>query len=259
LLIVLVTFQRIPNAAHSPVIAFGGSYGGMLTVWMRVKYPHIVTGGIAASAPVFWFPQSLSADDIFDRIVARTFRNSGCSGKSILASFKAIRELAKTEEGRQYINTNFRLSNESQLRSPDDGIHLLTAIQGVMETLAMVDYPYEANFLAPLPAWPISVACRNYTAVDPQKGERTTEENAMASYALLNLFYNSTGQLKELCVFGNCPGPFSQLGDPDGWPWQTCTEMVMPMCSKGPPSDFFPTNCPWKQDWQESYCRTVFG
>ena len=40
------------NLIHSKWIAFGTSYSGSLAVWMRLKYPNVIHGAVASSAPV---------------------------------------------------------------------------------------------------------------------------------------------------------------------------------------------------------------
>lgn len=61
-----------PYKKNRPVIALGGSYGGMLAAWFRMKYPHIVIGAIASSAPIFQFT-GLTPCDAFNRILTSVF------------------------------------------------------------------------------------------------------------------------------------------------------------------------------------------
>ena len=94
----LLTFLKktIKGAEKSPVIAFGGSYGGMLAAWFRLKYPHICAGAIAASAPVAQFDAPC---DAFGRIVTADYSSEGdfCSG-TIRKSWAVIDNVTSTSK-----------------------------------------------------------------------------------------------------------------------------------------------------------------
>jgi lysosomal Pro-X carboxypeptidase len=51
----LKTIKETYGANFKATIAFGGSYGGMLAAWMRMKHPSVIQGALAASAPILYF------------------------------------------------------------------------------------------------------------------------------------------------------------------------------------------------------------
>ncbi|PNX54372.1 lysosomal pro-X carboxypeptidase-like protein, partial [Trifolium pratense] len=71
---VLVTdLKQNLSAIHCPVVLFGGSYGGMLAAWMRLKYPHIAVGALASSAPILQFEDIVPLETFYD-IVSNDFK-----------------------------------------------------------------------------------------------------------------------------------------------------------------------------------------
>lgn len=236
------------GAANSPVIAFGGSYGGMLAAWFRIKYPHVIVGALASSAPILQF-QGLTPCWTFPAIVTRTFKNSGpgCD-TSIQKSWSAIREKAKTDAGRTWLSTNFRLCPNSFLNKSEDAQGLIDWLNGGWSYLAMIDYPYPTNFLNPVPGWPVKAACKylNYSSVG-----KNPEALLTGIFQAISVYQNYTGTKQ---CFSLVEQATSSLGT-DGWDFQACTEMVMPMCQNG--TDMFEPS-PWNLTQYIQQCASAF-
>ncbi|XP_050680480.1 lysosomal Pro-X carboxypeptidase [Leptidea sinapis] len=210
-----------------PVIAFGGSYGGMLAAYFRMKYPHMVAGAIAASAPIHMYPGMVPCE-VFDRIVTSSFKiaSSKCA-ENIRRSWAVIRKNA-TSNG-TWIQKNWNLCDP--VKDSKDVDTLVDFLKMIYETLAMVNYPFANSFLMSLPAQPVRVACQYLS-------ESLTDDLLLQAIGkIINLYTNYDG--KNPCVKYKDGNNYGNL-DASGWDFQACTEMVMPMCTNGKDDMFEP-------------------
>lgn len=93
----ITNLKKNLSAENCPVIAIGGSYGGskshlrvviqesvfllmvfcsfcsVLASWFRLKYPHIVIGALASSAPILYF-DDITPGNAYHVIVTKDFR-----------------------------------------------------------------------------------------------------------------------------------------------------------------------------------------
>jgi lysosomal Pro-X carboxypeptidase len=107
--VLLTSLKQNLTAQSTPVIAFGGSYGGMLAAWMRLKYPHVISGAIASSAPILWF-EDLTPVDSFERIVTNNFRAASQSCvNAINSSWAAIDEVVGKDGGVEALARTFKV------------------------------------------------------------------------------------------------------------------------------------------------------
>ncbi|GFY71245.1 lysosomal Pro-X carboxypeptidase [Trichonephila inaurata madagascariensis] len=192
--------NELPGGQKAPVIAFGGSYGGMLSAWIRIKYPHLVNGALSSSAPILLFSNAASCKN-FPAIITDDFKNAGIScANNIRKSWSIIRKIGKSENGSMFLTKTFKTC---QSIHPVNVSSLIGWLESTWAYLAMTDYPYPTNFLNPLPANPIDVTCK--FLIDESVDDETLVIN--------------------IAKAAN---------------YQECTEMVSPECSTGTTDMFEP-------------------
>ncbi|CAI9111212.1 OLC1v1011383C1 [Oldenlandia corymbosa var. corymbosa] len=237
--ILITELKRNLSAQASPVVLFGGSYGGMLAAWMRLKYPHIAIGALASSAPILQFEDIVPPETFYD-IVSNGFkRESKSCFNTIKESWNAIASKGQENNGLHELTKTFHFCRK--LESTND---LSDWLESAYSYLAMTNYPYPTDFLMPLPANPIKELCRR---IDSCPDGTSIFQRIFEG---VTVYYNYTGTV-------DC---FNIDDDPhgmSGWDWQACTEMVMPFASKNGTSMFPVYEYNYTAD--EEYCLQAFN
>uniref|UniRef100_A0A8C5HEN1 Dipeptidyl peptidase 2 n=1 Tax=Gouania willdenowi TaxID=441366 RepID=A0A8C5HEN1_GOUWI len=225
------------NASECPVIVFGGSYGGMLSVYMRIRYPNIVAGALAASAPIL-STAGLGDPQQFFRDVTADFESvSPKCTDAVRGAFHQLKELAQ-----HYARIQSEFSLCERPSSPQDVHQLNGLLRNAFTLMAMLDYPYSTHFMGSLPANPVKV---------PQQTSAPT-----------GIVYNSSGLLSCFDLYSL----YVECADPTGcglgfnslaWDYQACTEVEMYFESNNV-TDMFPPMT-FTEEERARYCSKRWG
>lgn len=167
--VAILTWLRTKRTVRAPSIAFGGSYGGMLAGWFRMKYPDVIDGAIAASAPIFQLASTVRRDTLDAPSMAITRGVSASGGATdrcrdnLIAAWPLLREVGKSHTGLAMLSESAKAC--TPLQSSDD---LVQWAQTPYFFMAEGNYPFPSTYITysllpghptPLPAWPMRVAC----------------------------------------------------------------------------------------------------
>ncbi|QDZ21254.1 serine carboxypeptidase [Chloropicon primus] len=248
------------GAIDSPVICFGGSYGGMLSSWFRMKYPHVVDGAFAASAPIWSFLGELPPYDAgsFAKVVTYdATREAGASeycAQNIRSSWVAAQNMSWTSQGRDHIRQAFQLCDDVPLESSYNLTSLLYWAQTSFDYMAMGNYPYPSSYMTngkgDLPAYPMRVACEAF------QSQRMSDAELVSALAQASkVWYNYTNSMECLDYRKGVNPETQSVGEM--WDYQFCTEMFMPSSRDGIHDMFFPQ--PFDYGYQIENCQKVWG
>jgi lysosomal Pro-X carboxypeptidase len=248
---VLIEQLRNGTAKDSAIIGFGGSYGGLLTAWMRAKYPWALDGGLASSAPIALFNDNLEGISMVTTQDASASRGATphCED-NIRSAFAAIPTLSTAD-----LRAVFQ---SCQAVKAEDVPQLMLWLESAMVALAQSSFPFESDLLllgAPgmMPAYPLQAACSII-------GGGTYPDNKTllkAVVAGVSLYYNASGSQTCNDISRTCPDSAAGIASMYLWGYIGCTVVPTAGSANGVTDMFFPAK--YTNAGAIAGCRKAFG
>ncbi|OAO91012.1 hypothetical protein AXX17_AT5G22340 [Arabidopsis thaliana] len=201
---ILLHVKEKYSTNHSPIIVIGGSYGGMLAAWFRLKYPHIALGALASSAPLLYFEDTRPKFGYY-YIVTKVFKEASerCYN-TIRNSWKEIDRVAGKPNGLSILSKQFKTC---------DPLNGSFDIKDFLDTIyaEAVQYNRGPNF------W-VAKVCNAINANPPNRRYNLLDRIFAGVVALVG---NRTCYDTKM---------FAQPTNNNiAWRWQSCSEIVMPV------------------------------
>lgn len=238
--------QQLRPSNYTPVIVFGGSYGGMLAAWMRMKYPHIVDGAIASSAPVL---MGLDGGDGYATNVTQVLNIlSPVCPTLIQKAFTYLNYMQPHSGYYPMLSNLFRPCDD--FTTSQDITNLMNWLVNGIQSAVQSNYPGPSDVDWPMQSWPANVTCQYFSNYS-----QSTNQNV---WELINTTANAVASIYDPYNQQTCFDISSDSANIDQtWTYQTCTELWYPMGTNNI-TDCFPPN-PWNAQDFVNYCKATYG
>ncbi|KAM3685275.1 hypothetical protein ACJW31_11G105500 [Castanea mollissima] len=226
---VIIDLKKNLSADSSPVIVVGGSYGGTLAAWFRLKYPHIAMGALASSSPLLYF-DGLVPPNSYDVVVTKDFQEVSWSCyDTIKRSWPEIDRVAAKPNGLSELSKKFKTCKPMKAAS-----ELKDYLEYIYSVVAQYDTP---------PDYPVTIVCKGI-----DEGAKGTDILGRIFSGVV-AYHGESRKCYDLNVF-------SSTDKPTSWDWQTCSDLVTPI-GRGNET-IFPASPFVYQDYKD-YCMKSFG
>lgn len=234
-------------------ITFGGSYPGMMASFARLKYPHLIHGSIASSAPV----QAVSNMQGYMNVMSNNFKLADVGGSegcydAIKSAFTDVGTLLRTDHAALY-NTFNICAQGDPLSNSDQQV-------GLVQSLSFI-FPAQSNDpLCTTPGCNIRSMC---SAFMTNKSLASSDVNRLAAF-FKQMAGNEEGQCTTIDYYADNIAPLLNTTLEGGtariWTYQTCSEFgFYQTCD--PATDCIFTSSPHLNTLDSYYdqCEKAFG